>query len=170
MECKYCKEEIQQGAIKCKHCGEMQNSGVSINATAQSDSANTNDVPSGFNCFIYALKNYANFSGRARRREYWMFILFYVLISLVLVFIDGMTGTFNAGSGMGLLGGLYALGMLVPSFAVMVRRLHDTEKSGWWSLIILIPLVGVIVLLVFLCMDSKTSQNKFGLSRKISMA
>ena len=114
------------------------------------------------NWYLQALKNYANFSGRARRKEYWYFFLFNFIVAVVLGFIDGMVGTFSPEAGIGLLGGIYSLAVLIPGVAVSVRRLHDTERSGWWLLIALVPLIGAIVLLVFMVQDSKTGSNKFG--------
>ncbi len=112
--------------------------------------------------FIMALKKYATFSGRARRKEYWFFVLFYVLISIVATLIDAMTGSFDPAMGMGMLGLLVALALLIPSLAVAVRRLHDTDRSGWWLLLCLIPLIGGIWLLVLLCLDSTPGDNRFG--------
>ena len=112
--------------------------------------------------FILALKKYATFSGRARRKEYWFFVLFYVLISIVAAVIDVMTGSFDSTMGMGMLGLLVALALLIPSLAVAVRRLHDTDRSGWWVLLCLIPLIGGIWLLVLLCLDSTPGDNRFG--------
>lgn len=114
------------------------------------------------NWFITALKKYAVFSGRSRRSEYWYFILFYLIIYIVLAFIDRVTGTFNAESGAGLLTGIFALALLIPSIAVSVRRLHDTDRSGWWLLIGFIPLIGAIVLIVFFVQDSGAGTNRFG--------
>jgi len=114
------------------------------------------------NWYLQALKNYANFGGRARRKEYWYFTLFNFIIAFLLGFIDGILGSFSPEAGMGLLGGLYTLAILIPGLAVSVRRLHDTERSGWWLLIALVPLIGAIVLLVFMVQDSKAGSNKFG--------
>ncbi len=116
--------------------------------------------------YLEVLKKYAVFSGRARRKEYWYFFLFNVLITIVLLVIDGMTGTLNAEAGIGLLGGIYALAVLIPALAVSVRRLHDTDRSGWWLLIMLIPLIGVIVILVFMVQDSKPGENQYGSNPK----
>ena len=116
--------------------------------------------------FLAALKKYAVFSGRARRSEYWFFILFYILIYVVLAIIDGMMGSSSGKSGVGLLTGLYALAMIIPSLAVLVRRLHDTDHSGWWVLIGLVPLIGGIVLLVFCVQDSQPDENRFGANPK----
>ena len=114
------------------------------------------------NWFITALKKYAVFSGRSRRSEYWYFILFYLIIYIALSFIDGVTGTFDAKSGIGLLTAIFSLALLIPSLAVSVRRLHDTDRSGWWLLIGLVPLIGAIVLIVFFVQDSGAGTNRFG--------
>ena len=118
------------------------------------------------NWFLSALKKYAEFSGRAQRSEYWYFVLFYFLIAVGLAFIDGLTGMFNPAAGIGLLSGLLTLGLLIPSISVSVRRLHDTNRSGWWLLIAFVPLVGAIVLLVFCVQDSSPGDNKFGANPK----
>ena len=112
--------------------------------------------------YLEVLKKYAVFNGRARRKEYWYFVLFNIIISIVLTGIDGVTGSLSAQTGMGLLSGIYSLAILIPSIAVSVRRLHDTDRSGWWLLIVLVPLIGAIVLLVFAVQDSKPGANQFG--------
>ena len=119
------------------------------------------------NWYLAALQKYVQFSGRARRKEYWFFVLFNMIISIVLTAIDGVTGTLNAESGMGLLSGIYALAVLIPSIAVGFRRLHDTGRSAWWFLILLIPLIGIIVILVFLIQDSQ-EENEYGASPKLT--
>lgn len=113
--------------------------------------------------YIQVLKKYADFSGRASRREYWWFVLFTTLASLVLAVVDSALGTFNDQAGMGMLGGLYALLVLLPTIGVQVRRLHDVDRSGWWLLIYLVPLVGAIVIFVFACMKGTPGANRFGL-------
>lgn len=118
------------------------------------------------NWYLYVLKNYVTFSGRARRQEYWMFFLFNMLISLGLGVLDFIAETYSVKYEMGLFSGLYSLLVLLPSIAVIVRRLHDTNRSGWWILISLIPLVGVLVLLVFMCLDSQPGKNRFGVNPK----
>ena len=112
--------------------------------------------------FLIVLKKYADFTGRAQRAEYWFFTLFSLLFFLALSLVDGAVGLFNAAYGLGLLGGLFVLAMIIPSIAVSVRRLHDTSRSGWWLLISLIPLIGGIVLLVFVCLDSTPGTNAYG--------
>lgn len=117
------------------------------------------------NDYLNVLRNhYADFRGRARRREYWMFTLVNAIIAFVLGLIDGVMGL-NLGDGsqpVGLLGLIYSLVVLVPGLAVSVRRLHDTGRSGWWLLIGLIPFVGAIVLLIFTVSDSQPGPNRWG--------
>jgi len=112
--------------------------------------------------YLKVLKNYVGFSGRARRKEYWMFTLFSLIASILLGIGDVVLGTFNEASGWGLLGALYLLAVFLPSVAVSVRRLHDIDKSGWWLLLILVPLVGALVLLVFAIMEGTRGDNRFG--------
>lgn len=107
--------------------------------------------------YLAVLKKYAVFGGRARRKEYWMFVLVSTLITVVLSALQGDEGV---------LVGLYSLAVLLPSLAVTVRRLHDTNRSGLWLLIALIPLVGFIVLLVFTVQDSDRIENRYGPSPK----
>ncbi len=114
--------------------------------------------------YIMVLKKYAVFSGRARRKEYWMFILFNFIFALVLGILDNIIGTSNV------LGTIYSLAVLVPGIAVSVRRLHDTNRSGWWVLIGLVPLIGAIVLLVFVVQDSQPGDNQYGPNPKADMA
>lgn len=118
------------------------------------------------NWYLEVLKRYAVFDGRARRKEYWYFVLFNTIIYVVLTVIDVLTGSYSQEAGMGLLGGVYTLAILLPSIAVAVRRLHDTGRSGWWLLIALVPLIGAIVLLVFTVQDSNPGQNEFGANPK----
>ena len=114
------------------------------------------------NWYLKVLKNYTGFEGRARRKEYWMFFLVNIIISIILVLIDAKTGSLNQDTGYGLLSGIYTLGVLLPGIAVSMRRLHDTGRSGWWLLISFIPLIGIIVLLVFMVMDSHAEENQYG--------
>src|SRR5215217_4387371 len=112
--------------------------------------------------YLEVLKKYAVFDGRARRKEYWMFFLINFVIVVVLSLIDGLIGTFNPQAGVGLLQGLYSLAVLIPSIAATVRRLHDTGRTGWWILIGLIPVIGGIVLLIFMVLDSEPGTNEYG--------
>jgi uncharacterized membrane protein YhaH (DUF805 family) len=109
------------------------------------------------NWYLEVLKNkYAEFNGRARRTEFWMYALINFLIILVLQLLMIKIPV------LGLLVLLYSLAVLVPGLAVGVRRLHDTNRSGWWLLISLVPFVGGIVLLVFMCLDGTPGDNQFG--------
>ena len=114
------------------------------------------------NYYIEVLKKYIAFSGRARRAEYWYFALFNSIISVLLIVIDQLIGTHGQNSTMGVLSGLYSLAVLLPSLGVLVRRLHDTGRSGWWWLIAFIPLIGAIILIVFTVSDSTPGDNKYG--------
>lgn len=114
------------------------------------------------NWYLEVLKKYAEFNGRASRQEYWYFLLFNILISAFLATIDYFTGTFNAETGLGLLSGIYTLAVLIPGISVTVRRLHDTDRSGWWIFISLIPIIGGITLLVFMVLDSTSGDNEYG--------
>lgn len=114
------------------------------------------------NWYLEVLNKYAVFSGRARRKEYWFFVLFNILISIMLNIVDGLTGTLNPVTGIGVLGGVYMIAIMIPGIAVAVRRLHDTGRSGWWLLISLIPVIGGLVLLYFLVLDSDPETNEYG--------
>ncbi|WP_371501935.1 DUF805 domain-containing protein [Kitasatospora sp. NBC_00374] len=114
--------------------------------------------------YLAVLKNYVGFSGRARRKEFWMFALVNAVIAIVLAIVDGVAGT------SGLLGGVYALAVLLPAIAVGIRRLHDTGRSGWWLLIALIPLVGPIILLVFNASEGQPADNQYGPNPKLAEA
>ena len=100
--------------------------------------------------YLGALKKYAEFSGTATRQEFWMFVLFNLLVAIVVGAISGFI-KFPA------LGGIYQLAVLIPSLAIGARRLHDIGKSGWWQLISLIPLLGIIILIIFWVQPTKNS-------------
>lgn len=112
--------------------------------------------------YLQALSNYANFTGRARRREYWMFILFNVLFSFAAFSIDILMGMAVPELGFGAIYILYALAVFIPGLAVTVRRLHDTGKSGWMYFISLIPIIGGIWLLVLLATEGDRGANQYG--------
>jgi uncharacterized membrane protein YhaH (DUF805 family) len=118
------------------------------------------------NWFMTALRNYAVFSGRSRRSEYWYFGLFYLIFYGVTAIVDVMAGTFDRASGIGVFTGILTLVFLIPSLSVSVRRLHDTGRTGWWLLIAFVPVVGAIILLVFLAQDSAAGANRFGANPK----
>jgi len=116
------------------------------------------------NWYIEVLKKYAVFSGRARRKEFWMFNLFSFLICIGLIIIESIIGT------PGLLTMVYSLAILLPAIGVSIRRLHDIGKSGWWLLITFVPLIGAIVYLVFMLLDSKPDENEYGPNPKLAVA
>lgn len=113
--------------------------------------------------YFQALKKYAVFAGRARRREYWMFELWNTIILVALIVIDIAV---RASGRAAVLTGLYVLATAIPSFAGLVRRLHDTNHSGWWIFISMVPLVGQFVLLVLLLKDGDPGLNRFGSNPK----
>ncbi len=120
------------------------------------------------NYYFGAFKKYAVFSGRASRSEYWYYLLFNILVSIALTFLDFViirnnllvVGGLNVN--VNILTGLYALATLIPGLALSVRRMHDIGKSGWMLLVSLIPLVGFIWLIVLMATDSNPGENKFG--------
>lgn len=114
------------------------------------------------NYYVHALKNYAQFQGRARRSEYIYFMLFNFFITLGLILIDRLIGTTIEDSTVGILGLLYLLSILIPYTALFVRRLHDTGKSGWLALLLIVPCVGIIVTIVYCCIDSQPGTNPYG--------
>ena len=121
---------------------------------------------SGFDYFKRCLtQRYADFSGRSRRAEYWNFVLYQFLLLLPVLLLVGIGAAMESDFIVGLAGVVYfvvALGLVIPGLAAAVRRLHDTGRSGWWYLIGIIPVVGSIVILVFLVSDSEPHTNKWG--------
>jgi uncharacterized membrane protein YhaH (DUF805 family) len=124
------------------------------------------------NWMLLPYRRYAEFNGRSRRREYWSFVLFYVLVFFVLNALFGTNdwtrsptgfgyGSVLAGGG-GIVGGLFALFTFVPALAVGVRRLHDQDRSGWLLLLSLIPLLGGFALLVLMCLSGTNGSNRYG--------
>jgi uncharacterized membrane protein YhaH (DUF805 family) len=111
--------------------------------------------------FMKCLNQYADFSGRARRQEYWMFSLFYMIFVAAAVIVDVILS-------MPIFTLLFMLGVMIPSLSVMVRRLHDTDRSGWWCLVTLVPFVGGFILLFFLCVEGTQGVNRFGSNPKAS--
>ena len=109
-----------------------------------------------FEYYVSVLKNYATFTGRARRKEFWMFALCNILISIVIGILTSIVPI------LWVLSLLYSLAVLVPGLAVSVRRLHDTSRSGVWILISLVPLIGGIWLLILMLQDGTASDNQWG--------
>ncbi len=111
--------------------------------------------------YMKALTQYVEFTGRARRKEFWTFTLVNLVISLIISALDNIVGL-----GIGFLGTLFSLAILLPSIAVAIRRLHDIGKEGWWLLIGLIPIIGWIVLIYFYVQDSEPGPNSYGANPK----
>jgi uncharacterized membrane protein YhaH (DUF805 family) len=110
--------------------------------------------------YLEVLKKYVVFDGRAHRTEFWMFVLVNLIISILLTIVDAAIGTYEAGGG--LLSGIYSLAVLLPSLAVGARRLHDIGRSGWWLLLGLIPIVGIIILIVWWAQEGDAAPNEYG--------
>jgi len=110
-------------------------------------------------CFT---KKYATFAGRAQRKEFWFFQLALLILGLGLVFFDVLAGTMNVKEGVGLFSGIFLLATIIPNLAVGVRRMHDTDRSGWWILISIIPIIGQIWFIVLLCFKGTDGKNRFG--------
>jgi len=119
--------------------------------------------------YLMAFRKYAQIGGRSRRAEYWMFTLVNVIVMIALMVIGG-----SLGDELSLVGGLlylaYVVATIVPGFTVSVRRLHDTGRSGWWLLVGIVPLVGSILLLVWLTQDGQPGDNEFGANPKSAFA
>jgi uncharacterized membrane protein YhaH (DUF805 family) len=116
------------------------------------------------NWYLAVLKKYAVFSGRSRRKEYWTFVLINLLIVIALGIVTGIIASVSPtiGSVFSAIASLYSLAVLLPGIGVVIRRLHDTGRSGWFWLIGLIPLIGAIILIIFLAEDSKPGENQYG--------
>jgi uncharacterized membrane protein YhaH (DUF805 family) len=113
------------------------------------------------------LKRYTDFSGRSRRKEYWSFVLGVFIVAVVLGIVEGILGLSGmVGGAYGPLTAIFLLGIIVPSIAVQVRRFHDQDKSGWFVLLALIPFLGGLAVLVFMCLEGTKGANRFGADPK----
>lgn len=120
-------------------------------------------------CYLGALKKYAVFGGRSTRKEFWCFVLLN-LVAYYLLWIVDVSIDFPASKEkgyVGMLGSTFTLAIIIPTVAVSVRRLHDTNRSGWWFLLGLIPFIS-IVFLVFMLQDSQSSENQYGPNPKLT--
>jgi len=116
---------------------------------------------------LLPLRRYADFTGRSRRKEYWLFVLGIFIATMLLSFVEGLAGLSGMVFGVyGPLTTILLLGVIIPSIAVQVRRFHDQDKSGWFCLIALIPFIGGIVVLVFMCLEGTRGPNRFGADPK----
>lgn len=120
--------------------------------------------------YLKVLKNYVGFSGRARRKEYWMFTLFNIIAAVIAMVLDNVLGLTFEGIGYGPIYALYGLAVFLPGLAVSIRRLHDTDRSGWWLLLAFIPLIGAIILIVWMATDGTAGDNRFGSNPKAGAA
>ncbi|GAA2792948.1 DUF805 domain-containing protein [Kribbella solani] len=113
--------------------------------------------------YIDVLKKYAVFTGRARRKEYWLFVLFSTIVSIILSTLDRILGLdFSSSNSGGWLQTIYSLAILLPGIGVAIRRMHDTGRSGWWVLINLIPCVGFIWFIVLAAQEGNAGDNQYG--------
>ncbi len=155
IRCPRCNLYHPDSALRCE-CGYNFETGIEHQALRGRGA---------INWYLAALKKYAVFSGRAQRKEYWFFALFNIIIVFALGLLEGALGIAPE-SDESVLAMVYVLAILLPIYAVSVRRLHDTGRSGWWFLIGFIPLVGIIILLVFMIEDGELGQNAYGLNPK----
>ncbi len=115
--------------------------------------------------YLKVLRNYMGFSGRARRKEYWMFVLVSFVLGVVLSIVDGILG-WHLYKEQGVLTTLYGLLIFIPSWAVQFRRLHDTDRTAWWLLLLIIPIIGLLVIFIFNCQSGTPGPNRYGASPK----
>jgi len=142
--CKGCGKELHESAPTCPHCGAPQFArSAGANGASKADEG-------FFDLGLMPLKKYATFSGRARRKEYWYFVLVYMLAAVVMGILAAILGRAGA-----ILTSVFYLGVIIPSLAVGVRRMHDTDRSGWW---LIVPIAGF----VFLCLEGQRAPNRFG--------
>lgn len=143
--CRGCAKQIHETALSCPGCGAPQAASNGVTATAVAD-----NTPITFgNVFAVVMKKYATFQGRARRREYWLFLLVSTLIAFAIGMVEALAGESQ------IISSIYNLALLVPTISVGVRRLHDSDRSGWW---LLLPIVN----LIFLVQDGTQGDNRFG--------
>lgn len=163
MFCRNCGADIPDNVKYCPSCGAEQASPYSTYSQAgYQGTGYTQALPSvGFMDAVKSFfTHYADFSGRARRSEYWYVVLFNILVSLVLGSLISISRSFA------FLSTIWSIGVLVPGLALCVRRLHDVGESGLWFLWILLPIAGPIILLVQYCTDSEVGPNQYGPSPK----
>jgi len=158
--CPQCGTQLKAGAKFCGACGQAVDPAVATYASNTSNTPPVEDL-SLFEFFAKCIKNYANFRGRARRKEYWGFVLFNMIFMFVIQIFAGILVVAVESTFPTILYQIYILFVALPNFAVMVRRFHDTGRSGWnwlWALTI----IGIIVIFVWLCTKGNSGSNKYG--------
>ena len=165
MNCPTCGKDNPEDARFCGICGVSL-----IVSTASGIGAAASELPkvSFPQAVKLGFKNYFKFSGRATRAEYWWWSLFIVLAGIVLAVVDTLTGTMGMFGDSGLLGFLFELATLIPSFALGARRLHDINRTGWWLLLWFVLVIGWIVLIVWAIKRGDECPNKNGPDRRSS--
>lgn len=148
MQCPFCKETIQDGAIKCKHCSSMLNLKQDFEQPSQKPIERATEK-NMMEWYIEVLKKYVVFTGRARRQEYWYFFLCNMIVAFIFGFVGGLT---DLGAN---LSNIYTVGVLLPGIAVGIRRMHDINRSGWW---LMLPIVNIF----FLAQAGQRSTNRYG--------
>lgn len=108
------------------------------------------------------LRRFLDFEGRSTRKEFWLFYLFFIVSYIVLSIIDILLDLYSDEAEIGFISGVYTLIMFIPLLSVQIRRLHDIDRTGFWILISIIPIIGAIVLLIFMCLKGSEGENRFG--------
>ena len=155
--CRGCGKEIHETAPTCPNCGALQN--LSYSQRKNLSVVNKDSEDGLWFYYLKVLKNYATFSGRSRRKEYWLFLLANFIVGFLIALIlssltispEGLNGVLS----------IYYIATFIPHLAVCVRRLHDTDRSGWW---LLLPLINVIIF----TLDGEEDENRFGPNPKIT--
>lgn len=150
--CYGCNKDIHESAPICPQCGATQGR-FHLQMQMQDDNKPM------IEWYVDALTKYATFKGRARRKEHWYFLLFSCIVNFGLILIDSALGFFNDKSGLGLFSGMYSIAIFIPTISVAVRRLHDTNHSGWWLWIPIIPFI-------FALFDTDPQHNQYGAPAK----
>lgn len=157
--CSNCGNEVARDARYCSKCRKR----IKRNEPHQTNlSLTPKKEIEGFGWYLAALKKYNVFSGRSRRKEYWLFTLFNSLMAIAAFIFDNEMGTTFVGSVYGIAQCLFGLATVTPSLAVTVRRLHDVGKSGWYLLWLFLPLAGAIMVVIQLCFNGTTGDNEYG--------